>query len=150
LSQPRPTGAAPSGLMAEIAHIGIVGGGAWGTALALTARRGGRGVTLWAREPEGVHDINTAHRHQRYLPGHASGAGSGATATVGGLSAVGAVLLVARAQASHALARELAPLVPRSVPIVVCAKGLEAATGRLMPEVVAEALPAHDLGHQPA
>ncbi|WP_371135738.1 NAD(P)-binding protein, partial [Reyranella sp.] len=36
--------------MSVAGHIGVVGGGAWGTALACLARRAGRQVTLWSRD----------------------------------------------------------------------------------------------------
>ena len=49
-------------------NIAVVGAGAWGTALALVAARGGRNVTLWALEPEVVHEIGTTHVNGRYLP----------------------------------------------------------------------------------
>ncbi|HEX5666610.1 MAG TPA: 2-dehydropantoate 2-reductase N-terminal domain-containing protein, partial [Hyphomicrobium sp.] len=44
-----------------IESIGVIGGGAWGTALAQTLRLAGRRVTLWAREAETVDDINARH-----------------------------------------------------------------------------------------
>lgn len=49
--------------------VGIVGGGAWGTALAVSARRAGRDALLWAFEPETVAEINEKHRNSLYLPG---------------------------------------------------------------------------------
>ena len=49
--------------------VGIVGAGAWGTALAIVARRAGRDVLLWAHEPETVADINQRHRNETFLPG---------------------------------------------------------------------------------
>ena len=49
--------------------VGIVGAGAWGTALAVTARRAGRDVLIWAYEPETLADINETHRNELYLPG---------------------------------------------------------------------------------
>jgi glycerol-3-phosphate dehydrogenase (NAD(P)+) len=129
----------------RFAHIGIVGGGAWGTALALTVHRAGRTVTLWAREPEVVADVNGAHRNSRFLPGHVIDAAITATNTLADLAACNVLLLVTPAQVSRAVARDLAPLVPAATPVVVCAKGIEAETGKLMPEVVAEALPAHSI-----
>ncbi len=50
-------------------RIGIIGGGAWGTALAVTARRAGRDVILWAREAEVVEAINQRHENSLFLPG---------------------------------------------------------------------------------
>ena len=55
--------------MGAIRSIGVVGGGAWGTALALTAARAGREVRLWARDPGTVSDIRSRRQNPRYLPG---------------------------------------------------------------------------------
>lgn len=126
-------------------HIGVVGGGAWGTALALTAHRAGRQVTLWALEPEVVADINGARRNTRYLPGHTIEPGIAATSALADLATCDVVLLVTPAQVSRALAQQVAPLVAATVPIVVCAKGIEAATGNLIPTAVAEALPGRSI-----
>ena len=50
-------------------RIGVIGGGAWGTALATVAARAGREVTLWARETDVVTAINERHENRRFLPG---------------------------------------------------------------------------------
>ena len=50
-------------------HFGIIGAGAWGTALAVTLRRAGRDVTIWSHNPEGAADINNRHENKRHLPG---------------------------------------------------------------------------------
>ncbi len=50
-------------------RIGVIGAGAWGTALALAARRAGREVVLWARDPELAREIDATHENPRYLPG---------------------------------------------------------------------------------
>ena len=49
--------------------VGIVGAGAWGTALAVTAHRAGRDVPIWAYEPETLADLAKNHRNETYLPG---------------------------------------------------------------------------------
>ena len=56
-------------------RFGIIGGGAWGTALAQMLRRAGRDVVLWAREAEVVEAINDAHENPLFLPGVALDAG---------------------------------------------------------------------------
>jgi glycerol-3-phosphate dehydrogenase (NAD(P)+) len=123
--------------VSAIGHIGVVGGGAWGTALACLARRAGRRVTLWSRDPA----ISRAIAHDRanpvYLPGTVLDAGIEATADPGSLTACDALLLVCPAQAVRDVARHLAG----AAPVVICAKGIEASTGLLMPEVLAEVLP---------
>jgi len=112
----------------DIAHIGVVGGGAWGTALACLARRAGRKVSLWSRDRSVSAAIAHDRRNEIYLPGQSLDAGIEAAATLGELAACDVILLVCPAQAVRAL-------------VVICAKGIEAATGLLMPEVLAEVLP---------
>ena len=123
--------------MTDIAHIGVVGGGAWGTALACLARRAGRKVSLWSRDRSVSAAIAHGRRNEIYLPGQSLDAGIEAAATLGELAACDVILLVCPAQAVRALARDL----PGAAPVVICAKGIEAATGLLMPEVLAEVLP---------
>ena len=60
-----------------IETIGVLGGGAWGTALALTAARAGREVRLWARDADTVAAIDERRENPRYLPGVALGARAG-------------------------------------------------------------------------
>ncbi len=123
--------------MTGIDHIGVVGGGAWGSALACLARRAGRKVTLWSRDAA----ISRAIAHDRvnpvYLPGQSMEAGIEAAADLAHLRACDVVLLACPAQAVRELARQL----PGGAPVVICAKGIEASTGLLMPEVLHEALP---------
>jgi glycerol-3-phosphate dehydrogenase (NAD(P)+) len=120
-----------------IAHIGVVGGGAWGTALACLARRAGRRVTLWSRDRSVSAAIAHDRRNEIYLPGQPLDAGIEAATDLAELADCGAILLVCPAQALRTVAHGL----PGSGPVVICAKGIEATTGLLMPEVLAEVLP---------
>ena len=123
-------------------RIGIIGGGAWGSALALTARRAGRDVVLWAREAEVAATINRDHANPLFLPGVALDPAIGATTELGqAVRGADALLLVAPAQHLRALAAGLAPLRPAGLPAVICAKGIEEGTGALMSEVIAATLP---------
>ncbi len=123
--------------MSAVEHIGVVGGGAWGTALACLARRAGRQVTLWSRDPAISRGIAQDRANPVYLPGHALDAGIEAATDLTALGACDVLLLVAPAQAVRTLAREL----PGRSPVVICAKGIEASTGLLMPEVLGQAAP---------
>lgn len=127
--------------MTTIRSIGVVGAGAWGTALAQTARLAGRDVVLWAREGEVVAEINGQHRNSPFLPGIALDPGLRATADMAAVASTDAVLMVSPAQHVRASAAALAPHLKAGTPVVVCAKGLEQATGKLMGDVLAEALP---------
>jgi glycerol-3-phosphate dehydrogenase (NAD(P)+) len=131
--------------MSTIRTIGVVGAGAWGTALAQTARLAGRDVLIWAREAEVADEINSAQRNSIFLPGVALDAGLRATGDLGLLAGRDAILLVPPAQHVRATCAALSRHLPAGLPVVVCAKGLEQATGKLMGEVLAEALPAATL-----
>jgi glycerol-3-phosphate dehydrogenase (NAD(P)+) len=121
--------------------IGIVGGGAWGTALAQTMRLAGREVLLWAREPEVVAEINDLHTNSAFLPGVPLDTRLKATSRLADVAALDAVLMVAPAQYVRAACTELTHYFKPGNPLVMCAKGLEQATGKLMGDVVAETLP---------
>ena len=118
-------------------HIGVVGGGAWGTALACQARRAGRHVTLWSRDPAVAKSIASERANPVYLPGQQLDAGIEAAPDLSALGTCDAILLVCPAQAVRGLSARLAG----GAPIVICAKGIEASSGLLMPEVLAEVLP---------
>jgi glycerol-3-phosphate dehydrogenase (NAD(P)+) len=121
--------------------LGIIGGGAWGTALAQTLRQAGREVVLWARESEVVDDINRRQTNALFLPGVRLDAGLRATADLAEMAAQDVVLLVSPAQHVRAVSGDLARHLAEGTPVVVCAKGLEQATSKLLGEVVAETLP---------
>lgn len=115
-------------------RIGVIGGGAWGTALAQTAAAAGD-VLLWARDGMVVRAINNDRRNPAYLPGIALSAVIVATEKLADLAECDAVLVVSPAQHVRTI---LDALPRRGVPLVLCAKGIEAETGLLMSEVAAE------------
>ncbi len=121
--------------------IGIVGGGAWGTALAQTARQAGRKVLMWVRSPAVADEINRHHTNATYLPGVALDADLVATTDLARMATVDAVLLVTPAQSQRTTALALAPHIAPGTPVVICSKGLEQGTGKLMTEVLAETIP---------
>jgi len=125
----------------KIDTVGIIGGGAWGTALALAMRRAGRAVILWARETEVVADINARHMNIAFLPGVPLDPAIRATETLAEAAVCDAVLMVAPAQYVRAIAERLKTDLNPAVPLVLCAKGVEQATGRLMGDVIDEVLP---------
>jgi len=125
----------------RVDSVGVIGGGAWGTALAQTLRLAGREVLLWAREAETVDDINVRHVNRTFLPGIALDPELRATGALPDLAASDAVLMAAPAQHVRLVATALAPHAREGQPLVVCAKGLEQATGKLMGQVLSETLP---------
>jgi len=125
----------------SFSSVGIIGGGAWGTALAQTMRMAGRDALLWAREAEVVNGIAARHANDLFLPGVSLDPGLRATADLTDLAALDVLLMVAPAQYVRAVGAELAPHLAAGKPLVLCAKGLEQATGKLLGEVIAEVLP---------
>jgi len=125
----------------KISRIGVVGAGAWGTALAVSACRAGREVVLWARESAVVSAVNEQHRNTMFLPDAELDPAIRATSDLSEVTACDAVLLVAPAQFLRAICEELAPLWRNGVSAVVCAKGIEQGSGALMTTVVQESLP---------
>lgn len=128
--------------MAEIRRIAVIGGGAWGTALALVAARAGREVALWARDEATVDAINETRANPAYLPGITFDAAFAATGSLEiAVKDADAVLMVTPAQTTRAIATKLAPLIVPQTPLVLCAKGIERETGLLLSEVLKEAAP---------
>jgi glycerol-3-phosphate dehydrogenase (NAD(P)+) len=125
----------------DVSHIGVVGGGAWGTALACLARRAGRRVTLWSRDPAVANAIAHDRANPVYLPGQPIDEGIEAAVDLAALADCDVLLLVCPAQA----VREVGARLPGEAPVVICAKGIETSTGLLMPEVLAEVLPGRSL-----
>lgn len=126
--------------MAALQRIGIVGTGAWGTALAMVARKAGRDVILRARDNARADLINSRHRNEDYLPGVALDPAIRATTDIADIAGCDVILAVTPTQATRATIADLATLVRPDVPIVICAKGLESGTGRLLSEVITETL----------
>ncbi len=120
--------------------IGIIGAGAWGTALAATARRAGRNVVLWAHEPEVAEGIVRDGRNPLFLSEVAL-EGVRPTVDLAAAAAADAVLLVVPAQFLRAICRRLRPAWKPGTVAVICAKGIETQSCALMTEVVAEELP---------
>lgn len=131
-------------------RIAVLGAGAWGTALAnLAARPGGEDeadVTLWARDPAHVAEMAATGVNARYLPGVPLLSNIRPIADPAEVKGTGLVLAVVPAQALRPVLEIFAPHVAAGVPIVICAKGIEHASGRFLSEVAAEILP----GNPPA
>jgi glycerol-3-phosphate dehydrogenase (NAD(P)+) len=121
-----------------VTAIGVIGAGAWGTALAQAMASDGSPILLWAREAELVAEINASRSNSLFLPSAKLANSITATGRIDDLADLPALLVVCPAQ--H-LARVLGDLPDRSRDLVLCAKGIEAGTGRLMADVAAEAAP---------
>ena len=131
--------------MADIIdNISIIGSGAWGTALAEILARAGRKVTLYARDAGLADKINRDHENAAYLAGTKLDERIRATADIAGaVKDAGFVLLVTPSQYLRETLRKFAPHLPKNVPLVNGAKGIEMTTGYLLSEIAAEVVPSH-------
>jgi glycerol-3-phosphate dehydrogenase (NAD(P)+) len=118
--------------------LGVIGGGAWGTALAQVAASGGRETLLWAFEPEVVAAINTQHENPLFLAGIPLHPAIQATAELGDLGQCDAWLVVTPAQ--H-MRRVLERASACGKPLVLCSKGIEEGSGELLHRVARQACP---------
>jgi glycerol-3-phosphate dehydrogenase (NAD(P)+) len=125
-----------------VKQIAIIGGGAWGTALAIVARRAGMSVTLWARDPAIVGAVNDQHENPVYLPGIPLDPVITATTDMAvALADAEAALLVVPAQFLRGVLVMLAPALPAATALLLCAKGIEAQSLRTMSELAGEIVP---------
>jgi glycerol-3-phosphate dehydrogenase (NAD(P)+) len=116
--------------------LGIVGGGAWGTALAQVASTGGRETLLWAFEEDVVRTINASHQNPAFLPGISLNRAILATSELADLATCDAWLMVTPAQ--HM--RRVLEAAPRcGKPLVLCSKGIEEGSGELLHKVASQA-----------
>lgn len=118
--------------------VGVIGAGAWGTALAQVAASDGEAVRLWALEPEVVLAINESRENPLYLPNIALDTGIQATGDIDDLADCDALLLVTPAQHLRSV---LASANVGNRPLILCCKGIEAGTGLLMSEAAQAVCP---------
>lgn len=132
--------------MTAFQHFGVIGGGAWGTALTQALCRAGRDVTLWVREAGLAQTINETHENATYLSGVSLDARLRATQDMAALKSCDAWLLVVPVQHMRGVCAQLQAAEPSAPsPIVVCSKGIEVGTLKLPATIVGEALPGHPL-----
>ena len=110
-------------------HIGVIGAGSWGTALALAAARAGGRVTVWAREPEVVDSIANRRENTLFLPGVSLPKDIAASGDLAIAARTDALLLVVPAQHLRSTLIELAPHLRRAMPAFLSAKGIELGSG---------------------
>jgi glycerol-3-phosphate dehydrogenase (NAD(P)+) len=123
-----------------ISRISVLGGGAWGTALAQTCARAGRDVTLWEFDAANVEHLR-AQRESRYLPGVKLEASIKVTRALAEAARADAILLVVPAQAMRSVITSVAQTMAADTPVVTCAKGIEHGTRKFMTEIIAECAP---------
>lgn len=123
-------------------RVAIIGGGAFGTAMACVTRRSGNEVTLWAREAEVVDSIRRTRENAHFLPGVTMPEGIAATLDLAE-AADGADFVLMAVPSGHmrTVAGALRPSLAAGLPVVSCAKGVERDSAQLMTEVLADMLP---------
>src|SRR5690606_26516063 len=132
--------------MTSKTKIAVLGGGAWGTALAAMSATSGHETWLYARDSETVNLLNQQRLNPRYLGDIKLPEGiCASTDAKAVLTDADAILTVLPAQVMRDGLSGLSALIPISTPVILCAKGIERGTGRLMSEVVAEVLPNHTI-----
>lgn len=128
--------------MSAAATIAVLGAGAWGSALAQSLARGGHAVRLWARDAGLAGEIAGARTNRRYLPGVTMHDGIRAGTDLGeALDGAACVLAVTPAQTLAGMLGSARAAMPAGVPVVLCAKGIDAASGRLLSQVAGDVLP---------
>ena len=121
--------------------IGVVGGGAWGTALAHQLSLNGHSVQLWAYETETVREIENHKTNRVYLPGVDLHEKLQITGDLGDLAESELILLAPPAQHLRRIASQLKEISSEALPTLICAKGIEQSSGKMLGDVLAEEMP---------
>lgn len=124
----------------RVTSVGVIGAGAWGTALAISAARAGLSVTLWARARATVDAVTGSHQNVR-LPGVTLPHSVAATTDPADLAGCDTVLVATPAQSVRRVMTAIAPCLAAGARAVITAKGIEQGTGRFMTEILAEVAP---------
>ena len=122
-------------------HIGVIGAGAWGTALAMLANRAGSRATLWTRNEQVAQSIRQRRENAQYLPEIFIDPAIAVTADLESMSRCDALVITIPAQSLRTVAISLSDIVPANVPMVIATKGIERGSLMLMSEVVQSIVP---------
>lgn len=122
--------------MTDTPKIGVVGAGAWGTALAVAAIHAGADTKIWGRDTATIEGINYQHENARYLPHVRLPSKLVAVEALGDLSECDILMMVIPTQELRHVYLELVHFWPAAKPIILCAKGIEQSSGRLPAAIV--------------
>ncbi len=125
--------------------VNVIGAGAWGTALAIVTKKSGNEVQLWTRHADHADALNKDKINQKYLPNVPLTPGIIATSDLSRAGAAEILLLVVPAQRTREILTRLKPSLAPETVLVMCAKGIEQESGRLMSEVIREVTPDNPL-----
>ena len=127
-------------------QVGLLGGGSWGTTVASLVTRNVP-VTIWARNPETVTEINTRHTNEKYLPGASLPEKLVATNDIAeAVCNADVVVMGIPSQNFRKVLEEVKKHIRAWVPVISLTKGLELDTGMRMTEIISEVLPGHPVG----
>lgn len=122
-------------------EVGVLGAGAWGTALALVGAQAGRRSVLFARDQDVLSSLKDRHENERFLPGVRLPNEIVPTGDPERVLATDAVLVAIPTQRLRAALASAAGAIRPTTPVVLCAKGIERGTGKLVPEILRETIP---------
>lgn len=134
-------GSKASGKSGQGEKVGIVGTGAFGTALATITAQTGRAAVIYGRDPARIAEINERRTNTQYLPDVRLPDTISASSDPGALAVCDIILIAVPAQATRNVTLELAATLRRGVYIVACAKGIEQETGASQATILTETLP---------
>ncbi len=127
--------------MSPDVQVGVIGAGAWGTALAMLANRAGSAATLWTRNLQVIDSIRNDRENAQYLPDIFIDPAIGVTDDLLQMSRCDILIICIPAQSMRTVAISLSDIVPANVPLVLATKGIERGSLMLMSEVMASILP---------
>ena len=130
----------------QFATVGVIGAGAWGTALAEVFAQKGLAVTLWAFEKDVIESVNAQHVNNLYLPSIPLHHKIVATGDMSDAFAKDIVVVVAPTQHVGKIVEAGAQYIKKDAPVLIAAKGIEITTGRLLSQIVSGLLPDHAVG----
>jgi glycerol-3-phosphate dehydrogenase (NAD(P)+) len=129
--------------MQIVNRIGVIGAGAWGTALAKHMAEKGLHVRLWAYERDVVDSINQTHENRVFLPGVTLPPSHAATNSLTqAASDCEGLLFVVPSHVARLVLQQIAPVLSSSMPVISATKGVEEETFKLMTQVMEDILPA--------
>lgn len=132
-------------MSADTPHVGVIGAGSWGTALAILANRAGSKATIWTRNTQVVESIKLRRENGQYLPEQFIDPAIEVTDNTDFISGCDMLVVTIPAQSLRTVAISLSDTVPSHVPLIIATKGIERGSLMLMSEVLQSILPHNPL-----